>query len=1242
MRCKSWLQSGIHKTKYTGRVLVHLLLLAMPGLITVVNRVAMAQGASAIATTLVSDVAYRADGTPASGTVIVSWGAFTTARGQTVPSGSTSARIGAGGALSVQLASNAGATPMGSYYTAVYHLDDGSVSREYWVVPVSTGVVALSTIRSTVLPTSVAMQTVSKAYVDTAIAAAVTGTPLASSTDPYLLKAGDTMTGPLVLAGDPTAITQAADKHYVDTSVSALASGLAQKVSTLPGATQVVTQPTGTQLQVNLLNGVEYASQYVSGTGNNGIANAAASPDCVGGCDIKADAGYPFGEIYTPQNWNSGPLSGTRVEDMRGGTRRANYFNPVDPVSTGNDAGETIDVASTRSTASTFQRTGIEDIASFGMVIHHEGLAGGSNLFPATQEAVPYFKTAYSALSVTGTYNTQGQHVLVPKQINCYGVGDCLIGSQFLTAAGGFRDEADEGTHPFDLQVQEDPLVFQGMCSTGCSTGSTLLTVVTTAAPGTQGEGRFLINKNAARVLSTGVLTGGTTGTVSAIATFSGTSFPLSVLMSTAQTILSQAGDVAPGTVIVAIATSSVPSGFVTNTGTIATTSGVACVTDQPNAFVPNNYEMANYTVVDGTHLRMTVNKVHSARATIAIGGLCGYGLEQTVDTARGIRQVFPVVGSYSTTGLYYAGGLTPILGVSGLTSSFLNMSLSIAAIARSGNVVTVTTAGNLPVDVNGLTLVVNGVADTSYNGSFAVTTTGPNTLTYGGSGANSTSSGGKVSVVTGGYALYPMAEVLKVYNATTKKVDGQMILAANTVQWATNDPVEEPHYFQENVAADTEYVGQTTPRPITYTQAGIQYQQNVGPGIRGWSIQNVVPATDYLGNGGTHTVPDFAFQSQGAWRRTFDMQAGDESVFAVHCNSHGCGKWNSGYNLFLMDSSVGFDSIAFQPQTSNLNINMRGTAYGFTPLAFTAGTINASTVNATTLNGAVNAAQLPVFVASGSSHSQGAVPDPGANAGASRYLREDGVWVIPTGGGSGGGTATVAAIPAGATADYNFLQGSGTALTDKSGNGNSATLGSGTLAPTWTLTGLAFSGQQNVQLPVALNGAKTILAGIYINPLTTSTGVANLYPVLVSSSLGGGGVNLLYMRYGAAGTYTYAPDVYAGNQHTTQSPNLMSGFHVLCFVLGTGNGNVDHVYIDGSEVGYLAEGVSFGFQSGGNYMLGSSNTGPFTASGFNGMFYRFVSYATQLTASDVQVASQAIQVLQWGRCRRILEFLSF
>src|SRR5215469_8007803 len=150
------------------------MLLAVPGMLLSLAVLGIAQ----IVTTKVTDTVYRADGTPAMGTVLISWPAFVNPAGQTIPSGSTSVTIGTGGALSVALAPNAGATPMGTYYTTVYHLDDGTVSREYWVVPASQTPVQVAAIKSTVLPTTVAMQTVSRSYVDTAIAAAVAGHPL--------------------------------------------------------------------------------------------------------------------------------------------------------------------------------------------------------------------------------------------------------------------------------------------------------------------------------------------------------------------------------------------------------------------------------------------------------------------------------------------------------------------------------------------------------------------------------------------------------------------------------------------------------------------------------------------------------------------------------------------------------------------------------------------------------------------------------------------------------------------------------------------------------------------------------------------------------------------------------------------------------------------------------------------------------------------------------------------------------
>ena len=970
-----------------------------------------AHAQTAPATTAITDTVYHADGTAAAGTVLISWPSFSTWAGDSVPAGSTSVTIGAGGALSVHLVANAGSTPMGSYYTVIYHLDDGSETREYWVVPVSSYSVAVNTIRSTVLPASVAMQTVSKAYVDTAIAAAVAGTPLDSS--PYVLKAGDTMTGPLNLPGDPTAPLQASNKNYVDEQVAGLTSGLGQKVSLMPSGAQTITQPGGTELSVNSVNGVQDADQYVTGSGNNGIANATASANCSGGCKVVVEQGYPPTENVAPTTWNNQ----THVVDNRGGSTAESFFNPA-PGSVGS-VGRSIDINSTQSAQSILAESGSSQIFSTGEVITSNALAGGSNVYPTDiQGTVPYFKTTYSGMQISGNNYTLGQHVLFAESQNCYGVGDCLLGSVFLTASGGVRDNADEGAHPFDRDFSEDTRVFTGTCSQGCTMGSTSVQIAPTANGGTQGEGRYLIDTNPAKAISTGSIIGaGPSGGRQPSALFSGTSFPVSVFLETAQAVPTQSNSINPGTVTVPIATGAVPAGFATNTAALPANSGVACVSDaQQTDSRALNFETAAYTVIDASHLQIAFVRPHALGATIAVGGLCGYGLEQKVDTVNGIRQVFPVIGSDTPTSLLYAGAHTAIVGVQGLTSAYINASLVVASIARTGNVAKVTTVANLPADLNGLTLTVANVADASYNGSVVATTTGPNTFTYANSGPNSTSSGGTVTYLTGSFGLYPMAEVETVYNPTTKAVDGQMTLAANTVNWAPGDTVEQPHYYQEQVSDDTDYVTQYTPRSTSYQTAGISYNGNNGPGLYGYTIANNDPAASYFGNGGTHTAPFSGIDIVGVWNRSMEMQAGETAVFDVHCNSHGCGRWNSSYDLFDLDSTSGGDRINYSPSTSTLTYYLAGTAYTFTPQSLTAGTINAGALNANTLTattvnghfvGTVAASSLPVFSGSGSSHQQGAVPDPGATAGTSRFLREDGTWATPAGLGSGSGSGS-------------------------------------------------------------------------------------------------------------------------------------------------------------------------------------------------------------------------------------------
>ncbi len=59
------------------------------------------------------------------------------------------------------------------------------------------------------------------------------------------------------------------------------------------------------------------------------------------------------------------------------------------------------------------------------------------------------------------------------------------------------------------------------------------------------------------------------------------------------------------------------------------------------------------------------------------------------------------------------------------------NATLQITGASRTSNVVTLTIAGAIPAGINGRSVSVNGISDSSYNGTYVVTQTGPSTLTY-------------------------------------------------------------------------------------------------------------------------------------------------------------------------------------------------------------------------------------------------------------------------------------------------------------------------------------------------------------------------------------------------------------------------------------------------------------------------------------------------------------------------------
>ncbi|HTB98162.1 MAG TPA: glycosyl hydrolase family 28-related protein [Terracidiphilus sp.] len=164
--------------------------------------------AQSVSTTTVQGVVYLANGQPGSGTLQISWPAFTTSNSLAVAAGRTTLTIGADGFVSVNLTPNLGASPAGLFYTAVYHMSDGTTSTEYWIVPAAAQA-PLASVRAQVMPAAQAVQAVSKAYVDQAVQSLAQGT---------LTPVGGTLSEPLYLSGDPTQSLQAADKHYVDAS----------------------------------------------------------------------------------------------------------------------------------------------------------------------------------------------------------------------------------------------------------------------------------------------------------------------------------------------------------------------------------------------------------------------------------------------------------------------------------------------------------------------------------------------------------------------------------------------------------------------------------------------------------------------------------------------------------------------------------------------------------------------------------------------------------------------------------------------------------------------------------------------------------------------------------------------------------------------------------------------------------------------------------------------------------------
>lgn len=108
--------------------------------------------ALAVTSTTVSDTVHNPDGSTPSGTLVVHNNAtFTAADGTVVPKGLVAVVSVTSGAFTVNLVPNAGSTPAGSSYNAVYNLGQTYLT-ETWVVPSSATPVNLMQVRASPPP----------------------------------------------------------------------------------------------------------------------------------------------------------------------------------------------------------------------------------------------------------------------------------------------------------------------------------------------------------------------------------------------------------------------------------------------------------------------------------------------------------------------------------------------------------------------------------------------------------------------------------------------------------------------------------------------------------------------------------------------------------------------------------------------------------------------------------------------------------------------------------------------------------------------------------------------------------------------------------------------------------------------------------------------------------------------------------------------------------------------------------
>ena len=472
------------------------------------------------ALTTISDTVYRADGTAAAGTVLISWPAFQTAEGDAVAAGSQSVAIGHGGSFTTQLVPNVGASPAGTLYRVVFQLDDYTVRTEFWSVP-ATSPTTITAIRTTpgvglanpaateqyvnaavagraldsavvhltgtetitgtkqfaappVLPTPVGTNdAATKAYVDGAVANVGAGS--------FVSKAGDTMDGPLTLAGDPTAPNQASTRHYVDSALAAkanlvggvvppgqLGSGVASASTCLNGNSTWGACGGGSPAGVTYATTAQNWTQTISGTLTGGTQATVTLTPCPVGVDTTSGAGY---EVYVSGGGNSESVKVVSGSCTSGASSGTIAFTPYFSYATGYTIG---------SASSGIQET-LNAACGTDAIGWHNTQCNVT--IPANGPGVVHSINTYNVYGTIYLHSNQSVLNGYGVSLNCYGRKACLqVGD--LTNSNDYGNNSVQGLSFRSPTNYSGSPAYAGVPITATQKTSQVITITTASAHG--------------------------------------------------------------------------------------------------------------------------------------------------------------------------------------------------------------------------------------------------------------------------------------------------------------------------------------------------------------------------------------------------------------------------------------------------------------------------------------------------------------------------------------------------------------------------------------------------------------------------------------------------------------------------------------------------------------------------------------------------------------------------------------